>query len=186
MNDSITKPHAKRQPKVDCICKQCGTLFKLKHSAVKRGWGKYCSRICANLSPSNQVDCVCKHCGNPFQAYPSDIKRGNGKYCSMECSILAHRGEGSSLWRGGFKYYRGKNWLQQRKLAYARDGGICQYCGKKSQKGKPKNGVHHIRPFREFNNDYVSANQLTNLITLCQPCHMKAEHGIIPVQPHLF
>jgi DEAD/DEAH box helicase domain-containing protein len=41
--------------------------------------------------------------------------------------------------------------------------------------------VHHIRPFREFdyirgeNEAYLQANVLDNLITLCPPCHRRAE-----------
>lgn len=175
-----------RTTRMNCICQQCGKSFELKPSAVKRGWGKSCSRACANLLLIKQVDCVCGQCGNSFKAHPSAIKRGGGKYCSPQCFGLAHTGETSYSWRGGHRYYRGKNWGTQRKLAYARDSGICQHCGKKSQKGKPKNAVHHIKRFDEFNGDYLAANQLTNLITLCQPCHMKAEHGIISVQPFLF
>jgi DEAD/DEAH box helicase domain-containing protein len=41
--------------------------------------------------------------------------------------------------------------------------------------------VHHIRPFREFgyipgeNENYLLANALDNLITLCPTCHHRAE-----------
>jgi len=99
---------------------------------------------------------------------------------------LEYRGAKNPEWRGGKSDYRGENWTQQRKLAYNRDNGVCQHCGKKPQKGKRKFQVHHIKPFRLFDGDYEAANQLTNLITLCESCHGKAEHGKIAVQPHLF
>lgn len=219
MNDSITKPRAKRQSKVERACGQCETVFLASPSRIKIGSDKYCSRGCADLARRNRtehkcpqcgklfilrpsevggkycsrdcysksrpqlINCICKQCGIEFTRRPSE---GNGLYCSKQCQGIALRGENHPRWRGGHSNYRGKNWSQQRKLAYARDRGICQYCGVKSQKGKSKNSVHHIKRFSDFNGDYISANQLTNLITLCQPCHMKAENGRIPIQPHLF
>jgi DEAD/DEAH box helicase domain-containing protein len=43
--------------------------------------------------------------------------------------------------------------------------------------------VHHIRPFRDYgyvrreNENYLQANQVDNLVTLCPSCHRRAEAG---------
>lgn len=72
---------------------------------------------------------------------------------------------------------RGPNWNSQRKKALLRDGRQCQVCGKNVNRIPYDYNVHHIRPFREFGADYVSANHLSNLITLCCHCHRKVESG---------
>jgi predicted HNH restriction endonuclease len=35
--------------------------------------------------------------------------------------------------------------------------------------------VHHLIPYRTFNGDYLAANRLANLISVCRPCHWKRE-----------
>lgn len=181
-----------RKTQADCTCLQCGKSFKAYLANLKNGAGKYCSRRCWANAQIENIDCVCPTCNKAFTVKPNRIKRGGSIYCSKECHRVAQsllqRGENSHFWRGGIgrNAYRGPNWNQQRKLAYARDKGECQHCGKKPQKGKRKFQVHHIKPLREFNGDFIAANQLTNLITLCHQCHGKAEHGKISVQPYLF
>lgn len=72
---------------------------------------------------------------------------------------------------------RGPNWYKQRQRTLIRDGYRCQICNKRIGRYARDYGVHHIRPFREFAGDYVSANQLSNLITLCLRCHGRVERG---------
>ena len=84
----------------------------------------------------------------------------------------------------------GPNWPEMRNLARARDGYRCQQCGAaelpspetgEGQGGGRQHDVHHIRPFREFgylpgvNDNYLQANALDNLLTLCRACHHRAE-----------
>lgn len=84
------------------------------------------------------------------------------------------------LWTGSQGGSRGPNWVQQRARARARDGYRCAQCGAPEREGR-QHDVHHIRPFRSFawiegeNDNYVSANMLENLITLCPACHRKVE-----------
>lgn len=183
---SIACRDAAKRNQVNCICEQCGKPFQIDPAQIKHGVGKYCSRECHSIGQRKQIDCVCLQCGIAFQVTLAVVKRGGGKYCSKTCMGLSKRGENHPFWRGGQSKYRGPNWTQQRKLAYNRDNGECKYCGKKPKIGERKFQVHHIKPFREFNGDYLSANRLTNLITLCQLCHRKAEHGKIIIQPYLF
>ena len=76
----------------------------------------------------------------------------------------------------------GPNWPQQRDKARARDGYRCTLCGAPEPPGR-QHDVHHIRPFRSFgyipgiNDNYLQANQLDNLRTLCRSCHQKVERS---------
>jgi len=78
---------------------------------------------------------------------------------------------------------RGPNWREQAALARGRDGFACRLCGAPEREGRVHD-VHHIRPFRQFgwvkgaNNRYRLANDLDNLITLCQGCHRVAERAL--------
>jgi len=84
------------------------------------------------------------------------------------------------VWRNDPNEY-GPNWSKQRDLARARDGYRCQVCGIAEQ-GHSLD-VHHKIPFRAFRDekgkiDYIRANQLDNLITLCPTCHRRAEIAV--------
>jgi DEAD/DEAH box helicase domain-containing protein len=78
------------------------------------------------------------------------------------------------LWSNAPNQY-GPNWPTQRDLARQRDEYRCRVCG------APEDGrshhVHHITPFRAFEN-YLQANQLANLITVCPPCHRRVETNV--------
>jgi len=78
-----------------------------------------------------------------------------------------------SWFKGGHQKYRGPGWLTLRKDILERDGYKCRVCNETQdearEKGHPLN-VHHIVPW-EVSQD----NSPDNLITLCQPCHMREE-----------
>jgi DEAD/DEAH box helicase domain-containing protein len=73
----------------------------------------------------------------------------------------------------------GPNWDAQRQRARERDGFRCRLCGR-PEEGR-EHDVHHMRPFRTFdyragrNANYLMANALPNLITLCPECHHRVE-----------
>ncbi len=74
----------------------------------------------------------------------------------------------------------GPNWAQQRDAARARDGYRCTQCGAPEPPNR-QHDVHHVHPFREYgyvpgaNDNYLEANRLDNLVTLCPTCHRAAE-----------
>ncbi len=74
----------------------------------------------------------------------------------------------------------GPNWARQRDAARARDGQRCAICGAPERPGR-QHDVHHKKPFRQFgyirgqNENYLQANALDNLITVCANCHQKVE-----------
>lgn len=178
---------AMQKKKVACECFYCKTIFYLLPGNVNAGQGLYCSRECyfADIHEKRQViETFCEVCGKSFYSYPS----GKRKFCSSKCAYLKLRGENSPHYRGGnIGGYRGPNWYVQRKLAYTRDGGKCQHCGAKKNKNGRKCSVHHIVKYRFYKKlygkyGYLPANDLLNLITLCDTCHTKAERGKIPIQ----
>ncbi len=69
----------------------------------------------------------------------------------------------------------GPSWQRQRDLARARDGFRCQVCGQ--PEGDVAHHVHHKIPFRMFEST-EQANQLANLITVCNSCHRKIETAV--------
>jgi DEAD/DEAH box helicase domain-containing protein len=74
----------------------------------------------------------------------------------------------------------GPNWQKQRDSARARDGYRCRHCNA-PEKPNLQHHVHHLTSFRSFgyargqNKNYMQANQLENLITLCASCHAAVE-----------
>jgi DEAD/DEAH box helicase domain-containing protein len=78
--------------------------------------------------------------------------------------------------RGG----RGPNWDQQRNRARERDGYRCRHCGVPERPDRTHD-VHHIRRFHTFgylpgkNENFLEANRLENLVTLCRSCHRRVE-----------
>lgn len=135
----------------------------------------------------------CDECGKVCR--PRSRNRNRLFFCSQNCSGVyasKHRaGPNSPLWKGGNIHYYGPNWNAQKRAARQRDGYKCRACGKPQKKNGHSLDVHHIKPFREFgyilgtNENYLLANDLTNLVSLCKQCHRKAEHHKIPLQPYL-
>lgn len=76
-----------------------------------------------------------------------------------------------NLWTDDRNDY-GPNWPVQRQRTLERDGFACQVCGREFPTSKLH--VHHKVPYKKFS-DYLEANLLTNLVTLCSSCHLKAE-----------
>lgn len=94
-------------------------------------------------------------------------------------------------WKGGYDPYYGPNWQEQREKALRRDNYRCVDCGITNEEHKQKFGraltCHHVTPIREFKQKYDApewwerANELENLVTLCDPHHDKWEG--VPVRP---
>jgi 5-methylcytosine-specific restriction endonuclease McrA len=123
---------------------------------------------------------ICKNCGNTFQIKPWIVRQNRTKsglrFCTKQCHSEYMKkeksGEKSSFYVGGITTYRGRGWIISRREAVKRDKGICQRCGKYIGDSIP---VHHIKPYRLFNS-VKEANNIDNLISLCQSCHMKYEN----------
>ena len=72
----------------------------------------------------------------------------------------------------------GPNWQNQRNTARERDGYKCTVCGR-PETPTQEHHVHHKKPFRQFgyrrgeNENYLNANDLDNLMTVCAECHIR-------------
>lgn len=86
-------------------------------------------------------------------------------------------------WVGEHVESRGPNWPQQRDRARQRDRYRCRRCGAQ-ERPRRQHHVHHVVPFRDFgwvpgqNENYIRANKLDNLITLCPVCHRLVEQQV--------
>jgi len=161
-------------------CEFCGKLFEptLKYRDRQR----YCNRTCSNRARKGipkipNLSKLCEYCNKPF-VKRSPRETAKAQFCSKSCAGKAIRNTGHPSWNGGNRSYRGPNWHQQRRFARQRDNYICQRCNKSRADLGRLPDVHHIIPFQRFNGDYLAANQMENLITLCQSCHQIVERSI--------
>lgn len=123
----------------------------------------------------------CVRCGASFTKPHWRINNGHsGQFCSLACKSdhwREHRsGAAAPDWVGGPKTYRGRGWLTARAAVVEEQRGCCYDCGRHVGKSLP---VHHVKPFREFQT-VEQANARSNLVGLCQSCHMRREHPPSP------
>ena len=157
--------------KVELHCKYCGKPFFVKRSDAT-------TRLTCSRS------CLAK-----LKAQEKRSPRQNQKQSSKTRKKVSdglkryYAGDPSKHWNfhnGPFAQRRGVHsfWQNQRNLARERDNFACCICHKNETELGKQLSVHHIKPFRFFAS-VNEANRLSNLICLCQSCHMKAEHGKI-------
>lgn len=162
---------------VERDCPACGARYRADVVRLRHGRQTTCSRACSYelraAAKRRAVTLTCIGCGATFTRCPSHAQSdsGKGKFCTRECRDRHRVGELHPQHLGGPEGHRGPNWQAQRRKARRRDGGICQECGGTGT------DVHHIRPFRLFD-DYREANALENLVLLCRPCHRRADAEI--------
>ncbi|WP_051359360.1 HNH endonuclease [Paucisalibacillus globulus] len=175
---------------VTIICKTCSKEFIVPKNRQKTA--KYCSKNClgkangerAKVQYKMRTILYCTNCSKKFEKKPSAVRVLN--FCSIECMGIYYTeskmfaGANSGTWAGGDINYYGPNWLNQRRIVRKRDNYICQDCGVTEKEYGQELSVHHIIPFREFNGDWEKANQLSNLIALCEyPCHRKRHSRMV-------
>jgi len=132
-----------------------------------------------------RVQAQCSQCETFFETTPSRVARYPHIFCGLPCRNKWRTenmcGENAPSWKGGKATYYGPNWKEQRRRARKRDNYTCQQCGKTEASIGEQLHVHHMMPFRTFgyiagvNNAYVEANRLSNLVSLCQLCHIHSE-----------
>ncbi len=187
--------------KIDRPCFTCGKAMSLSPWQIRHSKRSFCSESCFThwqktaMMPSgtdhprfNRALLTCEVCGKDFYRKRTHVQ--DHVFCGFECygkwCSQFRMGDVHPNWRGGPITSRGPNWKEQNTLARERDGHICQLCGDDGSI-QPLD-VHHIIPFRTFgyivgeNDNYIAANELSNLITLCNQCHLTTEprkHDII-------
>lgn len=169
---------------VETTCKTCGKAIKIRHGDYNRSMREHgyvtCSRKCSSIAKGTTILIKCSECGKEYYRAKS-LVQSNIKYyfCSKECQDKnsEYRPSGKDHYNfinGDTSYKRGENWLQVRREVRERDNFTCQICGKTEEEVGKLLDVHHIKPYRLFDN-YEEANDLTNLIALCPSCHHKLE-----------
>ena len=194
------RPRPEVKAKKTCTCEWCGKEFETWNSRP----GRFCSRQCSaefgarsagsgrKANPQNLVTLYCEICGSEYTVNRAYYKLRGSRFCSLECkrkgASLDKMGAGNPNYIGGTRFPdRGRNWLSQRRFALKRDGGKCRICGFKPRPTQKRMiDVHHITPYKDFGGDYLKANELTNLITLCRHCHSRVEAGKIACPRPLF
>ena len=158
------------------LCKECGLPLLGKSSQM------FCSRSCGDTFRLKQIVLKgeCSTCGRSYEltrgAVEGRTRRGRITGNLTICSDCCTSGPCNPNWKGGHKHWSlgrfgrdkdGLSWKVQRRLAWERDDFTCQHCGKKKNR---KPDVHHIEPWMNS-----QSHALSNLICLCQSCHLKEE-----------
>lgn len=146
------------------VCKQKFRPVKGKKTVL------CCSKVCAGIRRRNRSLIPCLICGVVVLRYPSNLYQS--VYCSRKCASVGHSermiGEGNPNYKhGNSQFPYPLVWSRRlRDDIRARDGNMCNICGKQYDAVGRKLHVHHI----DWNKNNNSPN---NLITLCHPCHRK-------------
>lgn len=160
-----------RDLKVEKACRFCGKTFLIKPSHYDKRLT--CSRSCASRLRGKEKRSPNQGKRRKLSAR-LNVSEGLKRYYKK--NPTAHWN-----YRGGtYTDFRGtwNLWQEQRRLARQRDNFTCQFCKTHEDDYGKQLSVHHIKRFVEFDN-WQEANDLSNLICLCQSCHMKIEHGSI-------
>lgn len=161
----VTRPSLKYD--VQTCSRKCGARLRWGDTAKKR----------AERRPP------CANCGGPITRTVMNYGKRKPKvvFCSTKCmgewQSKNKVGENHPNWRGGWIPYYGGNWGGQKRNARKRDNYTCQRCGVTEKELGYKMDVHHKIPFRLFGGDYKTANDLSNLISLCRSCHRTIERN---------
>jgi hypothetical protein len=126
----------------------------------------------------------CAVCRTTIERYPSNVT-GEVTVCDRDClsDWLSEEftGDGHPNWKGGDTGNYGPGWNRVRREALERDGHECVVCGATKADIGRNPDVHHIIPVRVFaeSEEYekTDAHRLDNVISLCLPCHRKADFG---------
>lgn len=168
-------------------CLECG-----KKSHREKGFLNGVCHKCVvsinNKKRRTSVTLACPVCQESFEVQQHKIrnaKNTDNLFCSKKCygKYCQENITGAKVpnWRGGAVKYYGPNWKQQQRLCRKRANYICQNCGKTHIENRRAMDVHHIKPFKSFgyipgqNDNYLLANDLSNLMALCRSCHLLLE-----------
>lgn len=157
------------------FCKLCGK--EINGDNTKRYNRTYCNDCLAKwrtLIFTKKIKTSCGYCGKEIEVIPSRYNNNKFCYCSTECMALhyseLYTGENSPTWKGGKSHHYAGDFYKARKQARKRDNYTCQICGITEKEYGQQLSVHHIRLYRLFE-DKREANNLNNLISVCEPCH---------------
>ena len=160
-----------RRQRQNCACPVCGTSIILRPSEIRMR--KTCSVACGTIQRAREherwITLQCDWCHKDFQRHRYWKKKQHA-FCSRQCYgqwvSSTSRGENHTSKRIATASFRGKNWKMQVRAALVRDEFQCIKCHAIEHLD-----VHHIVDYHTFSGDYLAANVLENLETLCRRCH---------------
>lgn len=146
-------------------CHSCNRVFYAKPSWIKNGYGKFCSRTCAQTAKRTGKTVSCFICLK--QIYKSQkALRGSksGKYfCGKTCQTRWRNkkfsGDKHPNWKSGHHAYR----------QLLENSGMSKQCTLCTTKDKRVLAAHHIDQNR-------ANNTVENLAWLCHNCHHLVHH----------
>lgn len=182
--DKAHRPNEK-VPTVQALCSFCGKEFDMQtgqyNRNIREGRKVYCSRECMGEGYKDRIMVKCSECGKDFQRARSGVDVNSKHYfCSKVCQAknldYILRGEDHHYYVNGETCSkRGLGWGATRRQIRGRDGYLCQICGTTEEELGKALDVHHVKPYRLFD-DYKEANKPDNLIALCPSCHHREEY----------
>ena len=162
----------KQSKKYYCIL--CGN--EIKRNDNRNYPLKYCND-CAKTHPwisKDRITVKCGYCGKEISVIKSRARNNKYCYCNADCMAkhysIIYSGENSFTWKGGKTHHYIGGFYHQRQEARKRDNFKCQLCGISEVAFGKQMSVHHIKSYRKFENK-EEANQLKNLVCLCEKCH---------------
>ena len=114
-NGSLTVEYnscMKRRSRVTLKCKRCSKEFTAKPSHIAMGFGKYCSRLCSQLSMRNGKTVPCDICGTEVYRSVKFLEKSKSKkfFCTKRCQTLwrnqLYVGDKHKNWKHGRATYR--------------------------------------------------------------------------------
>lgn len=187
--DALHRPTEKLKTSI-VVCANCEKSFEKRNSDINRternGGKHYCGQKCMGNAYKNRVILICSQCGKEFERAVSNIKSDTYNFCSKACQSkntdYVAKGENHHRYiNGDTCYKRGENWVAMRREVRKRDNYTCQSCGKTEKEIGKRLDVHHIKPYRLFDN-CDQANTITNLISLCSHCHHVLDANLIKLE----
>lgn len=178
-NNKFCSPECRKQHQLQSkkkqkyYCKQCGKEITYKDRVYPRKYCDDCYISARSKNQSKRITTYCAYCGKELSIIPALYKKHKNHHCDKICMAKYYSehyaGENSPAWKGGKKHYAGK-WFDARDNARERDKFTCQRCGITEDEYGKELSVHHIKSYKSFE-DKIEANELDNLICLCEPCH---------------
>jgi hypothetical protein len=179
---SLKKPHNKSHEVRKCD--RCGVKYEVREKSDKR----FCNRECyhsynketgrlkgeSNPQYKEPVELECEECSETYFVPP--VHSGS-RFCSTECHNEHKRsitGPEHPLYKGGYDYYvairsglSSVGWETHRQR---HNKDECEICGAETSPHGNDLSLHHIVPVLSG-----GTNGAYNFMTLCEPCHSKAE-----------
>lgn len=171
-------------------------VLSVAAEAPRKAWGEI--QVTTRVTGFRRKEWASGHIldQEPLDLPPSDLQT-TGYWLSISEETVQALSQ-AGLWTNAPNDY-GPDWPNIRERVRARDGFRCQVCGRPESgpstalrtgpstelRTGRQHDVHHKTPFRFFMrraDDPVKAraiaNNLANLVTLCQECHKKAEANV--------